>query len=133
MADRETEADRLHHVVSAMPAGQALSYLAHLVIQGGTRERGEIIAALLLRFAATLDAEMAFIRDGIPVVSHDDEVRTFREYGVRTPQTYGRTGLTNYGDRLFAAVNDATRTHEAEVVSRDVVVGPWQANVLPPT
>lgn len=129
MSPQPTEAEKVARAVAGMPAPQALRFLAELVRPGGSPARGEAIAALMTTIAATLDAHQAVVRDGIAVNSLDDAVLSFEEYAVRGLRLDGQEQFVAYGDRLFAAVRDASQAHESEVLRRSVAVGPWVPNV----
>jgi hypothetical protein len=129
VSSKPTEAEKVERAVVAMTAPQALRFLAELVRMGGSRARCEAIAALMVTVAGTMDTQQAIVRGGIPVDSLEDALLSFREYAVRSVEPAGGERFVTYGDRLFTAVRDAAALGEAEVLCRDVAVGPWVPNV----
>lgn len=115
-----------------MPAPQALRFLAQLVRPGGSRARGEVIAALMARIADTLDRQQAVVHMGIAVDSVEGEQVEIREYAVRATRPNGEARFATYGSDLYAAVEAAEAMKGGEIVRREVVVGPWRPDAAFP-
>jgi hypothetical protein len=129
MSRQPTEEERVQRAITGMPAQQALRFLAELLRRGGSPARCAAIAGYMDGVAATLGAQQAAVREGVPVDSLDDTVLSLREYAVETTHPDGTSTLTTYGDRLYSAVRDMTRARErgdAELLCRDVVISPWR-------
>jgi hypothetical protein len=129
MSRQPTEEERLQRAIVGMTAPDALRFLAELLRHGGSLARRAAIAGHMETVAATLGAQQAVVREGVPVDSLDDTVLSLREYAVETTHPDGTSTLATYGDRLYSAVRDTTRARErgdAELLCRDVVISPWR-------
>jgi hypothetical protein len=125
---RPPEVERLRREVAGMPAPQALRFLAELLRPGSSPTKGRAIAAHVDAIADAIDEEQQVVRRGLPVDSTADGPVQIREYALRATHPDGTVLFMPYGDRLFSAVRDGERMPNAEILHRDVTVGPWVAD-----
>lgn len=127
---QQAEDKKVQRMIAGLPAPQALRLLGELVCAGGPVARGIAIAHVLDTLADTLEADQQVVRSGVPVDSAPGATVRVREYALRAVHPDGTELFTTYGDRLFSAVQDAAGLPSAEVLHREVAVGPWHADTV---